>query len=48
MKRPPHSPRQISRRNQTLGIINGMLVNLGNAFVDPFTVLPVFITTLGG
>ena len=28
--------------------MNGMLVNLGNAFVDPFTVLPVFIATLGG
>ena len=28
--------------------MNGMFVNLGNAFVDPFTVLPVFITTLGG
>jgi MFS family permease len=38
----------MSRRNQTLGILNGMLVNLGNAFVDPFTVLPVFIATLGG
>jgi MFS family permease len=25
-----------------------MFVNLGNAFVDPFTVLPVFITTFGG
>ena len=37
-----------SRRNRTLGIMNGMLVNLGNAFVDPFTVLPVFISTLGG
>jgi len=37
-----------SRRNQTLGILNGMLVNLGNAFVDPFTVLPVFITSFGG
>ncbi|HXV13609.1 MAG TPA: hypothetical protein VEC56_05330, partial [Candidatus Krumholzibacteria bacterium] len=37
-----------STRNQTLGILNGMLVNLGNAFVDPFTVLPVFITTFGG
>ncbi len=37
-----------SRRNHTLGILNGMLVNLGNAFVDPFTVLPVFITTFGG
>ena len=36
------------RRNQTLGMLNGMLVNLGNAFVDPFTVLPVFITTFGG
>src|SRR5262245_33842166 len=36
------------RRNSTLGIMNGMLVNLGNAFVDPFTVLPVFITTFGG
>lgn len=28
--------------------MNGMLVNVGNAFVDPFTVLPVFITTFGG
>lgn len=28
--------------------MNGMLVNLGSAFVDPFTVLPVFIATLGG
>jgi len=28
--------------------MNGMLVNLGNAFVDPFTVLPVFIATFGG
>lgn len=37
-----------SRRNRSLGIVNGMLVNLGNAFVDPFTVLPVFIATLGG
>jgi MFS family permease len=37
-----------SRRNSTLGILNGMLVNVGNAFVDPFTVLPVFITTFGG
>ena len=43
-----HSAIKLSRRNQTLGIMNGMLVNLGNAFVDPFTVLPVFITTLGG
>ncbi len=25
-----------------------MLVNVGNAFVDPFTVLPVFIVALGG
>ena len=38
----------VSRRNQTLGVMNGMLVNLGNAFVDPFTVLPVFIATFGG
>jgi MFS family permease len=37
-----------SRRNQTLGVMNGMLVNLGNAFVDPFTVLPVFIAAFGG
>lgn len=42
------SPPQISRRNNTLGVMNGMLVNLGNAFVDPFTVLPVFIATFGG
>ena len=38
----------MSKRNQTLGVMNGMLVNLGNTFVDPFTVLPVFITTFGG
>jgi MFS family permease len=43
-----HSQTIVSRRNQTLGVMNGMLVNLGNAFVDPFTVLPVFITTFGG
>lgn len=42
------SPTKISRRNNTLGVMNGMLVNLGNAFVDPFTVLPVFIATFGG
>ncbi len=40
--------RPFSTRNKTLGILNGMLVNLGNAFVDPFTVLPVFIITFGG
>jgi len=36
------------RRNFVLGILNGSLVNLGLAFIDPFTVLPVFITRLGG
>jgi len=36
------------KRNFTLGILNGALVNLGLAFIDPFTVLPVFIARLGG
>jgi MFS family permease len=36
------------KRNYTLGILNGTLVNFGLAFIDPFTVLPVFITRLGG
>jgi MFS family permease len=36
------------RRNFLLGVINGSLVNFGLAFVDPFTVLPVFVTRLGG
>lgn len=36
------------RRNFSLGVINGMLVNFGMAFMDPFTVLPVFISRLGG
>ncbi len=35
------------KRNYTLGIINGTLVNFGMAFIDPFTVLPVFILRLG-
>ena len=34
--------------NYTLGILNGTLVNFGLAFIDPFTILPVFITRLGG
>ncbi len=40
--------RPSSRRNHALGVANGTLVNLGNAFADPFTVLPVFIAALGG
>jgi MFS family permease len=36
------------RRNFVLGILNGMLVNFGLAFFDPFTVVPVFITRAGG
>ncbi len=36
------------KRNFILGVGNGVLVNLGMAFVDPFTVLPVFILRLGG
>jgi MFS family permease len=36
------------KHNYTLGILNGTLVNFGLAFIDPFTVLPVFITRLGG
>jgi MFS family permease len=36
------------KRNFTLGVLSGALVNLGLAFIDPFTVIPVFITRLGG
>jgi MFS family permease len=36
------------KRNFLLGIGNGTLVNFGMAFVDPFTVLPVFIARMGG
>ncbi len=36
------------KRNFSLGIANGILVNFGMAFIEPFTVLPVFITRLGG
>lgn len=36
------------KRNFILGVINGTLVNFGMAFMDPFTVLPVFILRLGG
>jgi len=36
------------KRNFTLGVLNGALVNFGLAFIDPFTVIPVFITRLGG
>jgi MFS family permease len=36
------------KRNYLLGIGNGTLVNFGMAFVDPFTVLPVFIARMGG
>ncbi len=36
------------KRNFVLGVVNGALVNLGMAFLDPFTVIPVFIMKLGG
>jgi MFS family permease len=36
------------KRNFVLGVINGSLINVGMAFLDPFTVLPVFIMKLGG
>jgi MFS family permease len=36
------------RRNFAFGILNGTLVNFGLAFVDPFTVIPVFIMHAGG
>lgn len=36
------------KRNFLLGIGNGTFVNFGMAFVDPFTVLPVFISRMGG
>jgi predicted MFS family arabinose efflux permease len=36
------------KRNFLLGVANGALVNFGLAFIEPFTVLPVFISRLGG
>ncbi|MEJ2720042.1 MAG: hypothetical protein P8181_02715, partial [bacterium] len=36
------------KRNFVLGVVNGSLINVGMAFLDPFTVLPVFIMKLGG
>jgi MFS family permease len=36
------------RRNFILGVVTGTLVNVGMAFLDPFTVLPVFVMKLGG
>jgi len=42
------APQARFRRNFVLGILNGTLVNFGLAFVDPFTVIPVFIMHAGG
>jgi MFS family permease len=36
------------RRNFLLGVLNGTLVNFGLAFIDPFTVIPIFIMHAGG
>jgi MFS family permease len=41
-------PSRHFRRNFLFGILNGTLVNFGLAFIDPFTVIPVFITRAGG
>jgi MFS family permease len=43
-----HAPPAYFRRNFVLGVLNGTLANFGLAFVDPFTVIPVFITHAGG
>lgn len=43
-----HHQNAYFKRNFILGVINGTLVNFGMAFMDPFTVLPVFILRLGG
>ncbi|MDH3215515.1 MAG: MFS transporter, partial [Candidatus Krumholzibacteria bacterium] len=36
------------RRNFILGVVTGALINVGMAFLDPVTVLPVFVSRLGG
>lgn len=36
------------KRNFILGVATGAFVNLGMAFLDPVTVLPVFVAKLGG
>ncbi|UCG52167.1 MAG: MFS transporter [Candidatus Latescibacterota bacterium] len=45
MDKPQH---KYYKRNFLLGVVNGSLINVGMAFLDPFTVLPVFILKLGG
>ena len=42
----PHGP--FFKRNYILGTITGAFINIGMAFLDPVTVMPVFITKLGG
>lgn len=42
----PQRPYAHRRQAYRLGILNGVLFNTGTAFVDPGTVLPVFIATI--
>jgi hypothetical protein len=41
---PNETPAPVSRRTFTLGVVNGILFAFGSAFVDPTTVLPVFVS----
>lgn len=44
---PPNESRYF-RKNFLLGIATGALINLGMALLDPLTILPVFVSKLGG
>jgi len=45
MRANHHSP--LVKRNFALGVVNGALWQLGNAFMNPSTVVPAFILALG-
>jgi MFS family permease len=45
MRANHHSP--LVKRNFVLGVVNGALWQLGNAFMNPSTVVPAFILALG-
>ncbi len=39
-------PEKLSKRNFTLGVLNGAIFRLGLSFTDPHTVLPLFVSLL--
>jgi MFS family permease len=43
---PQLSSSRLARRAYLFGIVNGVLFNIGTAFIDPATVLPALVSTL--